>query len=196
MIDNGQLQLANGQKIDLRSGKVVPQITSINLPTVSAAQKLVAGTRRKISELPSVPERMHPIAVLLSYKLFGLDDDEIAIALNWPLEQVQKMSAMKEYADMHEAVVQSIMQSETNNVREIFTKYSRTAALKQVAMMDSESEVIAQNAVRDVLDRAGHRPADFITEQRSKMEAELIVKFVSDDKSVALPVIDVTPIRE
>lgn len=191
------ITLADGRKIDPTSGRVVKQTTQFELPTVSVAQGLVAGVRRKMTELPSVPEKMHPIAVVLCYKLFGLNDEECALALNWSQEQVTRITQMKEYADMHQSVVESIMSGETANVRDIFTKYSRNAATKMIELMSSENETTVMMAAKDILDRAGHRPADMIVEQRSKMQADLVVKFVNDDRSTNnLPVVDVTPIKE
>lgn len=189
----GQHRLADGTVVDVNSGRVVRNTTHIEIPTVHTAQSLVAATRRKLAELPSIPERMHPIAVVLSYKLFGLVDDEIALALNWPVEQVARIQQMREYADMHEAVVNSIMQGETANVRDLFTKYSRNAAVKMIDMMNSEDEGVAIAATKDVLDRAGHRPADMIVEQRSKMQADLVIKYVKEDRSADMPVIDIKP---
>jgi hypothetical protein len=190
------ITLADGKKIDTRSGRIVKNTTHFELPTVSEAQQLVAATKRKLSELPSLPERMHPIALVLSYRLFGLGDDEIALALGWPLDQVKRIGMMQEYGDLYDAVTSNILSAETGQVRDLFTKHSRTAANKMVDLMNCDEDAIALAATKDILDRAGHRPADLIVENRNKMQADLVVKFVNDDRTNQMPMIDVTPPKE
>lgn len=193
---NETISLADGTQIDVSTGKIVRQssVTSITVPTNSEAQKLVTAARRKVSDLPALPATMTPIAAVLSYSLFGLEDAEIAIALTLPIDQVVRIKMMPEYDSMLAAVCEQIMQAETANIRNVFTQKSKKAAETMVDIMEnSDSDMMKITAAKDVLDRAGHRPADMVIEQRSRNESELRIKFVKEDRTSPLPVIDITP---
>ena len=73
----------------------------------------------------------------------------------------------------------------------MFVSKSANAANVMVDIMeDSENgPVTRMAAAKDVLDRAGHRPAD-IVEHKIKMEGGLTIEYV--DKKDDIPVIDIT----
>lgn len=195
MIENGELVLKDGTRIDMVSGKKVHVETShYEVPTRSEAQDIVVTARRKLADLPAMPEHMNVIGVILSYSLFGLENEEIAIATGLPLEQVNRIKMMAEYDEMHTAVTTQIMRGETENVRTFITSASMKAAKKMVQHIDSENEIISMQAAKDVMDRAGHRPADMIIEQRSKSESDLTIKFVKEDRTQPMPTIDMKPV--
>lgn len=196
MIEGDELLLADGTRISVATGKKIQQTkTSYSIPNTTEAQRLVTAANRKLSDLPAMPETMNVVAVILSYTLFGVTDDEIAIATNLPLDQIRRIKMMAEYDEMHDTVIKQIMESETTDVRNLFSQFSRKAAYKVADLADSDNEVIALTASKDILDRAGHRPADMIVEQRNKMETDLTIKFVREDKTQSMPVIDLKPIN-
>jgi hypothetical protein len=73
-------------------------------------------------------------------------------------------------------------------------RHAKDAANKVIELAASDSEVLAFKASQDVLDRAGHRPAD-IVEHRVKMEDALNIVFIKKDETQEVPTIDVTPER-
>lgn len=196
-IEDGKLTLHDGTQIDVMTGKKVKTTTtSYEIPNTTQAQDMVIATRRKLSDLPTIPEHMNVVGVILAYSLFGLAEDEVAIATGLPIDQIHRIKMMSEYDRMHTAVVEQVMKHETTQVKDYITQASMKAAKKMVELVDSETEVVSQIAAKDILDRAGHRPADFIAEQRSKSETDLTIKFVKEDRTKPMPTIDLKPINK
>jgi hypothetical protein len=160
----------------------------VEIPTKDEAQRIVAATRRKLSELPEVPRTMNAISVVLSYTLFGLDDEEIAIATGMTVDQVGRIKVGDPYMQMHDAVVRTVLDSETNVVRELFVKNARNAAQVVVRAMEDGTRADRMAAARDILDRSGHRPSD-VVEHRHRMDGGLVIEIVRRD-GAQMPVID------
>jgi hypothetical protein len=189
------IELGDGTRLDPCTGKRVrEEFTSVEVPTQTEAQRLVVNARKKVADLPALPDSMTPIAVVLAYSLFGLDDDEIAIATKLSVKQIINIKMQPAYETMFENVVQQVMHAETDNVRNMFIQNSKKAAKRLMQLAeDSDSAMVSLMAVKDVLDRAGHRPADIVVENRQKTENELRIVFVKKDDSPQVPVIDITP---
>ena len=152
----------------------------VEVPTHVEAQRIVTAARRKLSELPEVPRTMNAISVILSYTLFGLDDEEIAIATGLTIDQIGRIKVGDAYTQMHDAVVRTVLDSETNVVRELFTKNARNAAQVVVRAMEEGNRADRMAAAKDILDRSGHRPSDVI-EHRHRMDGGLVIEIVKRD---------------
>lgn len=195
-MDNEPLVLADGTKIDPDSGSVIKekkQRQMIAVPSPSEAQRIVARTRKTVAELPLPPQQLGGVALVGFYTLFGLHDTDICIALDNKLtiEQIERIRELDAYKDFMQAAKENIVNTETDIVREIFQQEAQTAARKIVELADSESEVLAFKASQDILDRAGHRPAD-IVEHRHKMEDALNIVYIEKKVGEVVPTIDVT----
>lgn len=160
----------------------------VEVPTHAEAQRIVTAARRKLSELPEVPRTMNAVGVVLSYTLFGLDDEEIAIATGMSVDQIGRIKVGDPYSQMHEAIVRTVLDSETDVVRELFIKNAKSAAQVVVRAMDEGTRADRMAAARDILDRSGHRPSD-VVEHRHRMDGGLVIEIVKRD-SAQLPVID------
>jgi hypothetical protein len=160
----------------------------VEVPTPAEAQRIVTAARRKLSELPEVPRTMNAIGVVLSYTLFGLDDEEIAIATGLSVDQIGRIKVGDPYTQMHQAVVQTILDSETSVVRELFTKNARNAAQVVVRAMEEGTRADRIAAAKDILDRSGHRPSD-VVEHRHRVDGGLVIEIVRRD-GAQLPTID------
>src|SRR5215472_4045336 len=109
----------------------------VEIPTHREAQRVITATRRKVSDLPEVPKTMNAIGAVLSYTLFGLDDEEIAIATGFTTDQIGRIKVSDPYTSMHEVVVRTILDSETDVVRELLTKNAKAAATVMVDALQS-----------------------------------------------------------
>jgi hypothetical protein len=163
----------------------------IEVPSPTEAVRIVTAARRKLSELPEVPRTMNAISVVLSYTLFGLDDEEIAIATGLSVEQIGRIKVGDPYTQMHDAVVRTVLDSETNVVRELFAKNARNAAQVVVRAMEEGTRADRMAAAKDILDRSGHRPSD-VVEHRHRMDGGLVIEIVKRD-GAQMPVIDMEP---
>ena len=196
--DNEPLILADGTKIDPVSGKVIKAQTNqfISVPSPSEAQRIVARTRMTIADLPAPPKELSGVALVAFYTLFGLNDRDICIAVSNQLtiEQIETIRKLDAYIEFMTNAKANILHSETETVRDLFQEQAKLAAHKIVTLAQSENDVLAFKASQDVLDRAGHRPAD-IVEHRHKMEDALNIVVITKNAGQVMPTIDVTPER-
>lgn len=187
---NAPLLLADGTKIDPITGEVLKDAPPkmVEVPSATEAVKLVTATRRRIADLPDIPKRMHVVGAVLSYRLFGFDDHEIALATGMTVDQVGRIIMSDAYTTLHDKVVQGILSAEADSVRNIFTQGARDAA-RNVATMAKRDDALGFRAAQDVLDRAGMRPVD-VVEHRHRMDGELHIVHIRRTDNEKLPEID------
>lgn len=164
--------------------------TFVEIPSNHEAQRLIMQTRRKLSDLPEPPKTMNALNIVLTYTLFGLDDTEIAIALGMTESQITNIRTLEAYNTMHTAVVRNIMDTETEDVRDIFRQHARTAARVLVDGLHNGNRGDRIVAAKDFLDRGGHRPSD-VVDHRLRVDGGLVIEIVRRDASVQVPTIDV-----
>ena len=184
---DGSLVYPGGRVVGPESAVVSPRF--VEIPTHTEAQKLVTATRRKLSDLPEVPKTMNAVSVVLSYTMFGLGDEEIAIATGLTTEQVGRIKVSEPFTQMHDAVVRNIMESETDVVRDILAKNARSAATVMVEALQAGNRSDRMAAARDIMDRSGHRPAD-VVEHRHRVDGGLVIEYVKRDTAEKFPTID------
>lgn len=186
------LTLADGTVIDASDGTVVQDDIPgyVVVPTHQEAQELVVATRRRLIDLPDLPERMNTIGIVLVYALFGLGVEDTALATGLSTMQITNIKDTDVYASLEKDTVQNILDSEAETVRGIFRQNARNAAGRIVDAMNRPG-VNSFNAAKDILDRDGHRPAD-IVEHRHQVSGGLVIEHVRRSEDKALPVIDIT----
>lgn len=175
---NEPLRLADGSLVypgGTGSRTAIEHFTEI--PTHREAQRIITATRKKIADLPEVPKTMNAVGIVLSYTLFGLDDEEIAIATKLSVDQVGRIKLSDPYTQMHETIVRTVLDSETDVVRELLAKNARSAASVMVDALQAGSRTDRMAAARDILDRSGHRPAD-VVEHRHRVDGGLVIEYV------------------
>lgn len=184
------LILADGTKIDPSNGKVIRERNSsfIEIPTASQAVAIVARTKRNVNELPLPPQKMNAVSLVLFYSMWGLAENDIAITVNISRDQVNNIKKLPEYLAMSADIQQSILQHETNEVRDIFQKHARGAAQKivEIASNADEDSVLGFKAAQDVLDRAGHRPADVVLHKHG-LDDSLKIVYIQQQPSETIP---------
>lgn len=182
---DGRLIYSNGEIVDPSEARN----EYVEVPTNREATQLVVSARRKLADLPDVPRTMNTVSVVLSYSLFGLDDVEIALATGLTELQIGVIKMNDAYTQMRDTVVGTIIASESDDVRQLFVTKSRMAADSLLSVLkSSKSEVNKIAVARDILDRAGHRPAD-VVEHRHKMEGGLTIEIIQRDTKT-MPTID------
>lgn len=185
------LQLADGRVVRPDGSVEDPNAQRpqmVEVPTHAEAQRIVTATRRKLSELPEVPRTMNAVGIVLSYTLYGLDDEEISIATGLSVEQIGRIKVDDPYTQMHTAIVRTILDSETEVVRDLFTKQARNAAKVVVSAMEEGTRADRMAAAKDILDRSGHRPSD-VVEHRHRMDGGLVIEIVKRE-GATLPTIE------
>lgn len=169
---------------------VVPagrRITQV--PTNGEAVAIIEGTRRKLADLPVTPRHLNPIACICLYTLYGLDMQEIAVATGLGMDQIQAIRMSNEYALMQRAVVDTVLETETGEVKDFIKKAAGKAGQRIVSQIDSQNADVAYRAAKDVLDRSGLRPMDPHAD-RSGMSMGLVIEVVDKRGDKDRPVID------
>jgi hypothetical protein len=187
------LQLADGRMIDPATGKLLKEKKTHNfteIPSASEAQEIVAKSRKSIADLPVAPQQMNGLSLVCFYTMWGLSNQDIAIQAGCTVDQVKAIKKLPEYLKLHEDIFKSVMETEATDVRGFFQQKAREAAATIVNMMDEEG-ALGLTAAKDVLDRAGHRPAD-VVEHRHRMDNALVIEYVKKDnvEQSILPAID------
>lgn len=181
---NEPLRLADGTV-------VVPSVSSsfarVEIPSVTAASRIVASTRRKLAELPAVPKQMSTYSTILVYTASGLSDDEISVATKLTREQIEHIRAQPAYAELESFIVEAVRSEAANEVKAILVKGEVRAATKVIELVDSEDDKVALAASKDLLDRGGHKAAEKI-DIRADMMQTFRIEVV--DKRDAVPTID------
>lgn len=161
----------------------------VEVPSATEAVRVIEGARRKLADLPLAPKHLNPIACVCLYTMFGLDAQEISIATGLRLEDINRLRMSNEYAIMQRSVVDTVLEVETGEVRDYVKKVSRKAAQRVEALVGSSNGDVALRAAKDVLDRAGLRPAD-VVEVRGRMDVGLVIEVVDRQDDAGRPVID------
>lgn len=191
---NDVLVLADGTKIG-PDGKQIKEPKVLRpMPTFSEAQDKIARANRRLSDLPTLPAQMNTLNVVMMYSLWGLGDQDIALAINLTVEQVQHIKSNEIYSRVLDEMVKSVLAQDQDRIRAVINEHAVSAITKVGSLVDSEDDDIALRASRDILDRAGHRPADII-EIRNKMEQTLRIEYVKTDQTKSMPALDV-PFQE
>lgn len=196
-----QLQLADGTIIDTATGRPVRQNGALpgyeEVPSNTEAVREIQAVRRRVDDLPDIPQRMNIIAAVASYYMFGLDEYETAHALGCTQQQVVNIKMTEAFGRLIEVMTQSVVDTQQDNIRTIITNNSRKAVATLVDAMDDEDMKVAVVAAKDILDRGGHRPAD-VVEHRHKVEGGLVIEYVKrggKDDTPALE-LDATQFKE
>jgi hypothetical protein len=183
----------SGEPLRLADGRVVYPGGNVNdseparVVVDDEPRAIVRGSRR-IADLPATPKQMNAIGAVLAYTLFGLDSENIAEAVGTTIERIDQIRLSDPFRQMHDAVVRSVLDSETDVVRELIAKNARDAAQVMVDGLQAGNRADRMSAARDILDRSGHRPAD-VVEHRHRMDGGLVIEVVRRD-AVSIPTID------
>lgn len=152
------LVLADGTKIDPNTGTVIKdRPVTIEVPSAKEAQRLVMNIRRTIAELPDVPKTMTPINVVMVYEMFGLTDEQIAIAVNITVSQVQNIKNHDAYSKMRNVIIQNMLDSNADEIASIIAAGQKKAATKLTSLVDNQDDKIALDASKAVLSANGMR---------------------------------------
>jgi len=187
------LVLADGTKINPLDGKILKDDILVEVPNTREIQRDIVAARKRIADLPLPTEQMNTLSLVMAYSVFGLSDKDIGNVLGLPQEQIHNIKMNNVYNELQQNLVQSIIHSDTTEVRDLFVLNSKTSAQLFVdTVNDSEMGIGTRlSAANNILDRAGHRPAD-IVEHRHKVEGGLRIEYVKKEEQ-DIPTIDVTP---
>lgn len=203
------LVLADGRVV-LPSGVVIPSVAQQASATAAAVatgepapaleQEIATAVAvpppnlasipvRRLGDLPDIPKVVNAVNVVVCYTLFGLPDGDICSATKLSPEQLAKLRATDAYEHMKGTIVRGVLDSEASSVRDLFQQHSRAATMVMVESLRQGSRADRLSAARDLLDRAGHRPAD-VVEHRHRVDGGLVIEVVRKDERENVPTIE------
>jgi hypothetical protein len=189
---NAPLVLADGTKINPATGGVIKDrkySDFVEIPAAKDAIAAVSKARRSVAELPVPGQQMNALSLILFYTMFGLSEGDIALQLgSVSVPQIKKIKQLPEYTQLSQDILKSVLEHEAQDVRTHITKHAMGAAQKVIDTME-EDGALGFAAAKDILDRAGHRPAD-VVEHKHKMEGGLRIEYIEKSDKEAFPVID------
>jgi hypothetical protein len=103
--------------------------------------------------------------------------------------QVGRIKMSDPYSQMYDAVVRTVLDSETDVVRELLAKNAKSAAAVMVDALNAGNRSDRMAAARDILDRSGHRPSD-VVEHRHRVDGGLVIEIVKRSDGTHVPTID------
>lgn len=151
----------------------------VALPSRVEAEKVVHNTRRKLADLPDITDRMNPISAVIAYQLFGLDNEEIAVALKLTTTQVSQIIATDAYTKMYETVVGNLQKQSMDEVKDVFQQHAKRAAEKIVEHIGSNSALVSHRAAKDALAFAGYSPEQ---NAQNRMSDGLVIKIYQGEQ--------------
>jgi nitrate reductase alpha subunit len=92
------------------------------------------------------------------------------------------------YDELRSMLVGEVRASQQTDVRGLLEDSADAAAERILALMDSGDEKVSLAAAKDVLDRAGHRPAD-VVEHRHSFDNEMRIRII-EDQAIDIPVLE------
>lgn len=150
--------------------------------------------RRSIMDLSLTAQQLAFVNNVLVYSLWGLPDDEIMMQCQCTLEQLNHARNLEDYTRIKESLIQGLQASLMQDVDNVFAMAAPKAARSLVRNLKAKSPDIRMSAMKDILDRAGHRPADRVEHMHNIGDgSELVIRVIKQDEANAIPTIDLKP---
>ena len=183
------LKLADGTEIDPTTGKVVGAEPFVKIPNNRELRHDYAMVQRRLVDLPLPATKMNGLSIVLTYKMIGLSDGEIAVATGLTEAQIGQLVISDAFGELRQMVLENIHAMDADMIRTAMKENATMGVQRIGQLINSEDEAIALSASKDALDRDGYRPAD-VVEHRHKMEGGLVIEVIRRDHTQAAPVID------
>ena len=143
--------------------------------------------QRTLAEVDVAAKQFNPVMLVLAYSMWGLEPYAIARYLELPEEQVDAIMDSDLYNKTRKEMLEAIRYAEASSIHGYLTQKARAAALVVASNLSNKKADIAMAAAKDVLDRAGFRPADRV-EHSHKFEDELRIVHLREAEEVNIDV--------
>lgn len=181
-LPDGTMILANGKAI--KPKEVSSNVATIGREISSGRQavRTLEKMHRKLGDLPELPNKMNPIAAIITYSAIGLDDQDIAQALGASVEQIAIIKDSEAYKQLESMFDQTVFEDERRNAKHIVSRASSKAATQMVELIDSADENIALTASRDVLKLSGITTEEESSKRQGALKIVITRKGEKDDE--------------
>lgn len=150
--------------------------------------------RRSVMDLALSKQQMAVINNILVYTVWGLPDDEIATQCNCTVHQVAVVRDLDDYKRMYDSLVEGLRAGYADTVHGLLAEAAPIAARGMVSSLASKSADIRMSARKDILDRAGFRPADKVEHTHNiGSGSELVIRIIKQNDADNVPTLDLHP---
>lgn len=194
MTNYPNLKLATGELINTQSGKrtvgtdINKAFTITEEKDLKSSKDLKMVTRRFLDDLPVPPLQSRPIAIVLGYSSFGLNDADIASILSITAADVRSIRESDEYSKFLEGVLQNIREHDANVVRKKLNKEAENAATKIANLVDYPDAKVALAAAKDILDRNNIKGTEIVEHRH---EGAITFRYIDDAEKKTSKEVDV-----
>lgn len=138
--------------------------------------------RKVINDLPKF-DNMNLLSVVVSYKMFGLNNNDIMQITGINNEMLNNILMSDAYAKMYNDIVKNIINEDCDDIKAEFKRISRQALRNMNELANtSDVDVVRYTANKDILDRAGLRPEDILQKELDKKNQLSIVYIKKENK--------------
>jgi len=185
------LELADGTRIDPKDGKPMPEHKEfIPAPAQEEDELPITAVVRRIDDLPLPPKQMNAVVVVLGYTFLGMNYWDIAEITGLDENALRGLMFSDEYKEVKRMMLDGILAIDGDNVRAMIARKARDAANEMFTQLErSKDESARRDVAKDILDRAGHRPADVVN-HNMRINAGLTIEVIKRDESKVGPVLD------
>lgn len=172
-----KLTLADGTQFDLSTKQVVKKDEPLpEMEEVSFSPK--PKTEIRLEDLPTNTRMMNVISAIITYRMMGVPDRDIALALGCSEGQLFDIVNSEAFDKSYKMTLDSIVRGQQDSARELISQNAAGAAQQMVRVMRaSKSESNRLRAAEGILNRAGISDAN---SQDGGMGSGLIIKVVRD----------------
>lgn len=188
---NEPIVLSDGSKPEVLTVEKTQNF--VKVPTNKEAVQQVMATKRRLADMATPPKELNAVLLVASYYFMGMDDFDTAVATGLTEEQVGNIKMTQVFEEMIKNISENIVATGLDDVRNMIAASANKAARKISSLAMHENPEIAMSASKDILDRAGFRPAD-VVEHRTKIESSLRIEVIRKDETQRIPTIEnITP---
>lgn len=157
------------------------------IEAVGKQQQNSVRVKRSLADMPVPAKELNAISVVCLYSLIGLNERDIAEALRIDVDRVARIKMLDAYSTVYDYVTKAIIDEDAEDVAHMFAAHARSAA-KSVVDLATDSDgnaAVRLRAAQDILDRAGHRPADRLIVQ-GQLDHTLKIMYVEEEQAGGL----------
>lgn len=151
------MKLADGRMINLKTRELVEEESPV-AQEVAQLETFAPKPREqmRLEDLPGDARQMNVVCAVLGYKLLGIPDTDIAIALHCTDEALERVLSSSAYDESYTEVLKAFVAGQKESAREVLSSNAVGAANVLVATMrKSKNENNRVRAAESVLSRVG-----------------------------------------
>jgi hypothetical protein len=148
------ITLADGRKFDTVK-KIALEDMSSDTDNVSEDLPIVSPKSNiRLEDLPAAPKIMNVVCAVASYKILGISDSDICIALGCSPNQLQSILEGDIYDKTYNDILAAFVRGQENSARDILARASMSAANTLVTIASkSKNEQNKLKAAESILNR-------------------------------------------